>query len=147
MKYAVIKLDGKQFKVSEGQKIKVNRQPKITVQVLPYSNGNELLIGNPFLTDIQVKTSILGDEKGKKVTIQRFKAKSRYRVKKGHRQPLTVVRIDQINKEGEQKEVKVVKETKSSIAKSAKTEAKTKSKATEKTTSKVNKTLKKEEKR
>ena len=97
MKYAVIKLDGKQFKVSEGQKIEVNRQPKVTVQVLTYSNGTELFIGNPFLTDVKVKTSVLGEKKGKKVIIQRFKAKSRYRVKKGHRQPLTIVRIDQIN--------------------------------------------------
>ena len=127
MKYAVIKLDGKQFKVSEGQKIEVNRQPKVTVQVLTYSNGTELFIGNPFLTDVKVKTSVLGEKKGKKVTIQRFKAKSRYRVKKGHRQPLTIVRIDQINKEGEQKEVK---ELKHSLAKSTKSETRTKVKET-----------------
>jgi len=126
MKYAIIKLDGKQFKVTEGQTLKVNRQPKSkqALQVLSYSNGGETFIGNPFLTDVQVKSTVLNEEKGKKVTIQRFKSKSRYRVKKGHRQPLTVLKIDQISKDGEAVAVKETK-IKTAVVKPVKATPKT----------------------
>ena len=97
MKYAVIKLDGKQLKVLEGQKLKVNRQPKIEVEVLAYSNGTDLYVGDPYLTDVKVKTSVLGEETGKKVTIQRFKSKSRYLRTRGHRQQKTKILIEKIS--------------------------------------------------
>ncbi|HLB51457.1 50S ribosomal protein L21 [candidate division WWE3 bacterium RIFCSPHIGHO2_12_FULL_38_15] len=137
MKYAVIKLDGKQLKVLEGQKLKVNRQPKIEVEVLAYSNGTDLYVGDPYLTDVKVKTSVLGEETGKKVTIQRFKSKSRYRVKKGHKQPLTAIRIDEINKTGEDRTIQETKPVKIETRKKIKSDE-----VTAKKTSKVQEEIK-----
>lgn len=107
-KYAIIQLDGKQFKVTEGLEFKVNSQEKLNIGVLLYSDGKVLEIGNPLLTDVEVKAKIIGADRAPKIIVARFKSKSRYRKVKGHTQPLSIIKIESIGKK-ETKEKKEVK--------------------------------------
>lgn len=99
---AVIKTGGKQYKVSEGDKIKIekleNKEGENIVfsEVLLLENGKEILIGTPFLKDAQVKAKVLQQGKNEKVIIFKYKPKKRYKVRKGHRQPFTEVEITEI---------------------------------------------------
>jgi len=99
---AVIKTGGKQYKVSEGDKIKIekleNKEGENIVfsEVLLLENGKEILIGTPFLKDAKVKAKVLQQGKNEKVIIFKYKPKKRYKVKKGHRQPFTEVEITEI---------------------------------------------------
>jgi len=110
-KYAIINIGGKQFKVTEGEVFQVERQQELNINVVAYYNGKEVIFGNPFLTNVKVEAVIEENKLAPKVTIQRFKAKSRHRRKKGHRQPMTVVRVESILGEGETATVKAVKKT------------------------------------
>ena len=96
MKYAVIGLDGKQIKVSEGQTFKVNSQSKLQFDVLAYSDDVVSLIGTPFLKDVKVDASIIKTTRDRKIIVSRFKAKSRYRKTRGVKQPISFIKIDSI---------------------------------------------------
>jgi len=93
---AVIKTGGKQYLVSPGDKIEVEKLDKdkevIFDQVLLVEKNKKLEIGKP-LVKAKVTAKVLEQGKGKKVTILKYKAKTRYKVKKGHRQPFTSVEI------------------------------------------------------
>lgn len=99
---AVIKTGGKQYKVSEGDKIKIEKldsaegEEVIFPEVLLLENKKEILIGTPFVKDAQVKAKVLKQGKNEKVIIFKYKPKKRYKVKKGHRQPFTEVEITEI---------------------------------------------------
>jgi len=105
MKYAVAKIGGKQLKITEGETFKIEHQDALKFDVLVYSDGKDVILGTPFLKDITVKATLLGEEKSKKVRVGRFKAKSRYKKTKGHRQMMSVFKIDEISKDGETKKV------------------------------------------
>ena len=101
--YAVIATGGKQYKVSEGDVIRVE---KLEVedgaayefdQVLAVSDG-ELTVGNPTVAGAVVKATAIGQVKGKKVIVYKYKPKSGYHKKNGHRQPFTAFKIDSIVK-------------------------------------------------
>ena len=101
--YAIIATGGKQYKVSEGDVIRVE---KLEVeegaayefdQVLAVSDG-ELTIGTPTVAGAVVKATALGQGKGKKVIVYKYKPKSGYHKKNGHRQPFTAFKIDSIVK-------------------------------------------------
>ncbi len=109
MNYAIIKLSGSQYKVEEGQILKVNRLEKFDPKVLMASIDGALKLGNPYLEDVTVKATINREEKGEKITIRRFKAKSRYHKTRGFRQTLSVVTITDIF-EGEEKPKRAKKE-------------------------------------
>ncbi|MBO4685463.1 MAG: 50S ribosomal protein L21, partial [Lachnospiraceae bacterium] len=64
-------------------------------QVLAVNNG-ELVVGNPVVSGATVSATVLGDGKAKKVIVYRYKRKSGYHKKNGHRQPYTQVKIDSI---------------------------------------------------
>lgn len=98
-KYAVIQLDGKQFRVEEGDVFEVNRQSKLDIDVLFYFDGKSIKIGEPTLDKVKVDAEILEDKKADKIDVIRFKNKAHYRKKKGHRQPVSVVKINSIKKE------------------------------------------------
>jgi len=93
---AVIKTGGKQYLVSPGDKIEVEKLDKdkevIFDKVLLVEKNKKLEIGNP-LVKAKVTAKVLKQGKGKKVTILKYKPKTRYKVKKGHRQPYTQVEI------------------------------------------------------
>jgi len=102
MKKAIIRINSKQFEVSEGQELKVDRlDEKPDVSVLFYSEDQEVLIGKPELKNVTVTFKVLEDKKDKKIMVKRFKAKSRYHKVRGHRQPISLVKIDKIIRKGE----------------------------------------------
>jgi len=100
---AVIKTGGKQYVVSPGDKLKVEKLDKeagkeiIFDQVLLLEKDEKLQIGDPLVKGAKVKAEILEHGKGKKVIIFKHKAKKRYNVKKGHRQNYTLVEMKDIS--------------------------------------------------
>ena len=99
---AVIRTGGKQYLVSPGDKIKVEKldvkeDKEITFSdVLLLEKNRKLEIGTPKVKGVKVIGKVLKQGKGKKVIIFKYKAKKRYKVKKGHRQPFTEVEITKI---------------------------------------------------
>lgn len=99
--YAIIVTGGKQYKVSEGDVIKVEKleaETGSTVvfdQVLAVSD-NGLKVGND-VVKATVNATVMDQGKGKKVVVYRYKRKSGYHKKNGHRQLFTQVKIDKIN--------------------------------------------------
>ena len=100
---AIIKTGGKQYKVAEGDKIKVEKlegeegSKIIFDEVLFVGDEKEAKIGGPFIKGAKVEGKILKTAQGKKVTGIKFKAKKRYKVKFGHRQIITEVEIKKIS--------------------------------------------------
>jgi len=96
---AVIKTGGKQYLVSPGDKIKIEKLNKkegseITFSdVLLLEKSKKVEIGTPLVKGVKVTGKVLKQDKAKKVIIFKYKAKKRYQVKKGHRQPFTEVEI------------------------------------------------------
>ncbi len=96
---AVIKTGGKQYIVSPGQKIKIEKIGKKEGQemvfnfVLLLQKGKKLEIGTPHIKGAKVTGKVLSHGKGKKIIVFKYKPKKRYKVKKGHRQPYTEVEI------------------------------------------------------
>ena len=100
--YAVIETGGKQYRVQEGDVLFVE---KLTVSegddyvfdnVLAISRDGELKTGNP-VSGASVSAKVLGQGKGKKIIIFKYKSKKNERKKQGHRQPYTKVQIEKIN--------------------------------------------------
>ena len=102
MEYAVIRVGGKQYKVSEGDLLtldKTNFEGKKTItfdDVLLTNNGLDQIIGKPSVSGASVVASFVEDKKGDKIRVSKFKAKSRYRKTIGFRAQQTVVKIDKI---------------------------------------------------
>ena len=101
-KTAVIELAGHQYLVKEGDKITIDKhlEDKKTLkidEVLLMIDDTKTIIGNPFVKSASVSLSIDSLIKGKKINVQRFRAKSRYRLKKGHRQPQTILTVTKIS--------------------------------------------------
>ena len=96
-KYVVIKLGAKQYLVQEGDIIKLERQKKpLKIDILLYSEGGKVEIGEPELNVVTVKATIVEDKLDKKIRVGRFKKKSGYEKLKGHRQPISIVKIGKI---------------------------------------------------
>jgi len=99
---AIIKTGGKQYLVSPGQKIKIEKIAKKEgseisfPEVLLLEKGKKIEIGTPLIKGVKVIGKIVRHDKAKKVIIFKYKAKKRYKVKKGHRQPFTEVEIIKI---------------------------------------------------
>jgi large subunit ribosomal protein L21 len=97
MELAVIKTGGKQYLVSPGQKIQIEKVEKegeiVFDQVLLLVKDEKIKIGKPVVEGAKVIGKILGEEKGKKIVILKHRPRSSYRVKKGHRQIYTIVEI------------------------------------------------------
>jgi large subunit ribosomal protein L21 len=102
MKYAIVEDGGKQFKAVEGETIEVDRfQAEVGEQidldrVLLISDGENTTIGTPFLDGAKVEATIEAQIKGPKIVVFKYKARERYRVKTGHRQRYTRLRIGSI---------------------------------------------------
>lgn len=98
--YAVIETGGKQYRVSEGDIIKVEKlSGEGTVnfeKVLMVSDGTKVAFGSPFLSSAKVTAEVLGDGKAKKVLVFKQKTRKGYRRLRGHRQTFTKVRIKNI---------------------------------------------------
>ena len=102
MKYAVIAACGKQYKVSEGDVINVEKlgvadgETVTFDKVLLVSDG-ETVIGNPTIAGASVTASVVCEGKDKKVVVYKYKRKTGYHKKNGHRQLFTKVKIESIN--------------------------------------------------
>ena len=100
--YAIIATGGKQYKVAEGDIIKVEKlgvEAGATVtfdQVLVVNNG-EVKVGEPTVAGASVSATVVEEGKNKKVIVYRYKRKTGYHKKNGHRQPFTKVKIEKIN--------------------------------------------------
>ena len=102
MSYAVIATGGKQYKVKEGDILRVEKIPgEIGADVsfdkiLMFSDGENVKIGQPVLDDVAVNGHIVSQGKSKKIIVFKYKRRKRYRRKQGHRQQYTAVKIDNI---------------------------------------------------
>ncbi len=100
MQYAIIATGGKQYQVSLGQVLEVellHAEGTYTFdQVLLVVDGDNVQVGTPTVEGVVVKATVIGDVKGEKIDILRYKSKSRYRKHTGHRQKYTKVQIDSI---------------------------------------------------
>ncbi len=100
--FAVIKAGGKQYLVTPGQKVKVEKlnakedENFLFEEVLLLENGGKTEIGTPTVKGAKVEAKVLKQGRGKKVIVFKYHAKTRYRKKKGHRQPFTEVEITKI---------------------------------------------------
>lgn len=135
-KYAIIKIGGTQVMAKEGLVFELCRQKTFDVDVIAYSNGTAVEFGKPTLSDVVVKIKHVEDKLDDKVLVGRFKSKSRYRRRVGHRQPVSVLRIESILKKGEEQESTT--KSKSEDTKQVKAEVKT-SKPAAKTAKKTEK--------
>ncbi|HTP56661.1 MAG TPA: 50S ribosomal protein L21 [Candidatus Paceibacterota bacterium] len=102
MDFAVIKTGGKQYIVREGDILDVEKlvhdsDTVVFDQVLLIADKTTSLVGQPLVDGATVKATVLADGKGEKKLVFRYKSKTRYHKKKGHRQPFTRVRIDAIS--------------------------------------------------
>ena len=100
---AIIQTQGRQFTVQVGDILFVNRYPntkagdKVTLdQVLAAGAGADMKFGNPTLKGASVTASILENKRGENVTIIKFKKRKGYRRKQGHRQELSVIKVEAI---------------------------------------------------
>jgi large subunit ribosomal protein L21 len=118
--FAVIKSGGRQYKVSVGQTLEVNRLAvedgeQVTFdEVLLISDEDTSLVGTPFVDNALVLATAVKQARGKKLIVFKYKAKKRYRHRRGHRQELTILTIDDIIAEGKSLitgEAPVAKET------------------------------------
>ena len=100
--YAIIATGGKQYKVAEGDIIRVEKlgveagQEVTFDQVLVVNNG-EVKVGNPTVSGATVTATVVKEGKAKKVIVYKYKRKTGYHKKNGHRQQYTEVKIEKIN--------------------------------------------------
>jgi len=101
-KLAIIKTGGKQYKVTEGQTIEIEKlvgeanSRVVFDDVLLVVDGDKIVIGQPKIEGAEVVAELIETKKGKKVIVFRYKPKKRERKKKGHRQTHTKVKIKEI---------------------------------------------------
>ena len=102
--FAVIESGGKQYRVSQGDKVKVEKLPTETGvnfifdKVLLLADGEEQVsLGRPYVVGAKVEGEVVQNGRSKKVIVFRYHSKTRYRKKKGHRQAFTEVKITKIS--------------------------------------------------
>ena len=102
MKYVVIKAAGAQYRVTEGDELDIfqiegKEGDKVSFnEVLLYEEGDKVLVGQPLVKNAAVKAIIVKNFRGEKIRVATYKAKSRYRRVKGHRDELTRIKVENI---------------------------------------------------
>lgn len=99
--YAVVKTGGKQYRVSPGEKLKVEQIPadigsEIVLDVLMFADGDIVTLGTPLVAGTSVKAKVLSHGRGKKVTIFKMRRRKHYQRHQGHRQNYTELEIQSI---------------------------------------------------
>lgn len=99
--YAIIATGGKQYRVSQGDVIYVEKldqdvDTKVNFDVLMIGTEDGIQVGNPTLSGASVEGKVLGQVKGEKIVVYKYKSKKNYHRKAGHRQPYTKVEITSV---------------------------------------------------
>ncbi len=105
--FAVIKTGGKQYKVAEGQKLRVEKLPNVESgdivfdDILMVSNGNgdDVKIGTPKVEGAKVSAKVTKEGRTRKIIVFKYRAKKRYKKKAGHRQHFTEIEITKISQQ------------------------------------------------
>jgi large subunit ribosomal protein L21 len=102
MEYAIVESGGKQYKAVPGETIEVDRlvgsvgEKVVLDHVLLISDGKETKVGQPTLKGAKVETTLVAQFKAPKIIVFKYKPRNRYRVKSGHRQQYTRLKIEGI---------------------------------------------------
>ena len=98
--FTIIETGGKQYKVSSGQKLKVEKLAVaaeggavVFDKVLLRASGDKVEIGTPYIAGAKVEAKLVGQLRDRKVIVFKYHSKTRYRKKKGHRQELSEVQV------------------------------------------------------
>ncbi len=114
--YAIVEISGKQYKVSEGDIVFVDRleadegSEVIFDKVLLISDDKKTTIGTEYVKGAKIKASVIGHGKDKKVLVFKYKAKKNERKMRGHRQPYTKIQIEKISTASKAKKAEEDKE-------------------------------------
>lgn len=103
MTFAIIRTGGKQYKVQEGETLRIERVPvkegdilDMDVLLVADENGSAVELGKPTLTGSRVTARVVEHGRGDKVLVTKYKRKVRYKRNVGHRQPFTAVKIEKV---------------------------------------------------
>ncbi|MBI4282011.1 MAG: 50S ribosomal protein L21 [Chloroflexi bacterium] len=102
MEYAVVETGGKQYTVHPGKTLQVEKLPTTPQQaleldrVLLIARDGNIQVGRPLIEGARVKVEVLGEGKAPKTTAFKYKSKTRYKRKVGHRQPYTEIKVTEI---------------------------------------------------
>ena len=126
--YAVFKTGGKQYRATQGQKVKLEKinansgDKVLFTEVLMVGEGSDVEIGTPFLTNTSVEAKVLEEGKDKKIEVIKFKRRKNYKRTFGHRQCYTLVEITgiKVKKETKPKTKKATPKTKRTASKTKK---------------------------
>lgn len=99
--YAIIATGGKQYRVSQGdviyvEKLDVANDETVSFEVMLVEQDGDLKIGTPTVAGAKVEGKVLGQGRGQKIIVYKYKSKKDYRRKQGHRQPFTKIEITSI---------------------------------------------------
>lgn len=104
MSFAIIETGGKQYRVAEGAVLAVERLPGAEIgstvvfdKVLLLDDGTSTQVGTPYIEGATVEVTLESEGKGKKIHIMKYKAKSRYKRRVGHRQKFAKVAVTKIS--------------------------------------------------
>lgn len=100
--YAIIETGGKQYKVSEGDVVYIEKLAALEGDAVKFDKvlvvgGDNTVIGTPVVSGASVDAKVLAQGKGKKIIVFKYKPKKGSKTKQGHRQPFTKVQIEKIN--------------------------------------------------
>ncbi len=104
--YAVVRTGGKQYRVSPGDTIKVEKlegkegDEVMLDEVLLVAGAEDVVLGKPLIDGVRVKAEIVGQGRDRKILVFKYKRRKRYRRKNGHRQQFTSLRIHGIEAPG-----------------------------------------------
>ncbi len=107
--YAIIETGGKQYRVSVGQSIEVEKLPTPVGQMVELNNvllvadNGEVVVGKPTVEGAKVRATVVEQGKGRKIIVFKFRSGNRYHRKRGHRQSYTRLRIEEIVRAGMEK--------------------------------------------
>lgn len=99
--YAVIETGGKQYTVKVGETVKVEKLnaaegEKVTFDKVLFIGGDDVKVGSPYVEGSKVEGEVTKQAKDRKIVVYKYKAKKNERTRKGHRQPYTIVKIENI---------------------------------------------------
>lgn len=100
--YAVVKTGGKQYRVTIGEKLKVEQIPAdidsqiVLDQVLMVADGDQVAVGTPLVAGATVTATVVSHGRGEKIRIFKMRRRKHYQKRQGHRQNYTELRIDTI---------------------------------------------------